>query len=328
MHILAGDIGGTKVDLAVYSSDSGPRQPIAEARFPSADYPSLESIVSEFLTQKELQVDRARFGIAGPVIGGRVKVTNIPWVVDEQVMQDTLHIPKVTLSNDLEVQALAIPHLEPEDIYPLQAGKADPKGPIAIVAPGTGLGEGFLVPVNGEYITFPSEGGHTDFGPATVQQIELLRYLHERLGHVSYERVCSGIGIPNIYAFLKDTGYAEEPDWLAAELAEAEDHTRVISETALSSERTCELCQATINLFVEILGAEAGNFTLKLMATGGVYLGGGIPRHILPALKTDAFLKAFRHKGRFIDILSNVPVNVVLNPKAALLGAACHEFGL
>jgi len=193
-----------------------------------------------------------------------------------------------------------------------------------VIAPGTGLGEAFLASNGERYRAHPSEGGHASFAPNDDLQIELLRYLQKRIGHVSCERVCSGLGLPNIYAFLKDSGYAEEPDWLAAKLASAADPTPVIVTTALDAERSCELCLATLRTFVSILGAEASNLALKVLATGGVYIGGGIPPRILPVLQEPYFMRAFLNKGRFTDIVERMPVHVILNPKAALLGAASY----
>jgi glucokinase len=193
---------------------------------------------------------------------------------------------------------------------------------MAIVAPGTGLGEAYLTWNGRAYESHPSEGGHTDFGPTNGTQVALLNYWLERKGHVSYEWVCSGIGIGNIYAFLKETGFAPEPDWLQEQLAAVEDTTPLIVNTALNGD--VALCDATLDLFIAILGAEAGNLALKTLATGGVFLGGGIPPRILPALQDGAFMEAFLHKGRFAGLLERMPVRVIMNPKAALMGAAAY----
>jgi len=341
--LLAGDIGGTKTNLAIFSPEAGPRAPLAEATFPSADYPSLEALAHEFLSQVNLKVEQASFGVAGPVVAGRVTITNLPWVIEETQLQATLNLSPVRLLNDLEAIAHAVPFLEPDDLHTLNEGEPAPGGTIAIIAPGTGLGEAFLVWDGSRYRPHASEGGHADFAPTNPLQIELLRYLLDRFEHVSCERVCSGMGLPNIYAYLKDSGYADEPAWLAEQLAVADDPTPVIVNTALRSfgyalrlrsgqaqditlgrERRCELCVATLNVFVSILGAEAGNLALKVLPTGGVYLGGGIPPRILPALEQKRFMGSFRRKGRFSALLARVPVHVILNPKVALLGVACH----
>ena len=322
--LLAGDIGGTKTQLAIISPEIGPRAPLAEATFPSSRYRSLEAVVGEFLGQVNMGVERASFGVAGPVVAGRATVTNLPWVIDEAQLSHKLPISSVHLLNDLEAIAWAVPRLgdEPADLCTLNAGRPVIGGTIGIIAPGTGLGEAYLTFDCGHYWAHASEGGHTDFAPATRDEIALLHYLFDHLDHVSYERICSGIGIPSIYDFLRDSGYALEPPWLTGELAAATDRTPVIVNAALHPEKKTKLCQATLDFFVSILGSEAGNLALKMLATGGIYLGGGIPPRILPALKDKRFLEAFRNKGRMSALLENVPVHVILNPKVALLGAA------
>jgi glucokinase len=322
--VLAGDVGGTKTNLAVFSPEGGPRAPLAEATFPSIEYHSLEDLALEFLSCADLKVERASFGVAGPVVAGRATITNLSWIIDEVKLQEMLNLSSVRLLNDLEAIAHAVPFLEPADLDTLSEGQPSPGGNIAVIAPGTGLGEAFLTWDGSRYRAYASEGGHTDFGPTNELEIELLRYLQDRFRHVSYEWICSGVGLPNIYAYLKDSGYADEPVWLAEQLAAADDLTPTIVTVALDKTRPCELCIATLNTFVSILGAEAGNLALKVLATGGVYLGGGIPPRILPALKHERFIAAFRRKGRLSDLLARVPVYVILNPKAALLGAAYH----
>jgi len=322
--LLAGDIGGTKTNLAVFSPEAGPRVPLAEATFPSGHYLSLEAVVREFLAQVDLPVEQASFGVAGPVVAGRATVTNLPWVMDEAQLQEALSLSPVRLLNDLEAIAHAVPFLQPDDLHTLNEGQPVVGGNIAVIAPGTGLGEAFLAWDGSRFQAHASEGGHTDFAPTTPAEVGLLRYLLDRFEHVSYERVCSGRGLPNIYAYLKDSGFAEEPPWLAKQLVAADDPTPVIANAALDKEKQCPLCIETLNTFVSILGAEAGNLGLKVMATGGVFLGGGIPYRILSALKQDRFMHAFQHKGRMSDLMTRMPVHVILNPKAALLGAACH----
>jgi glucokinase len=322
--LLAGDIGGTKTTLGVFSSQSGPRKPLSEATLASADYPSLEVLAAEFLGQAGLTVTRASFGVAGPIVGGRSDVTNLPWIVDERALADTLGLRSVRLLNDLDAIAHAVPLLDKSDLRTLHQGQSDRRGPIAIIAPGTGLGEAFLIWDGSRYEAHASEGGHADFAPRDELQIGLLRYLLRDLERVSYERVCSGHGLPNIYRYLRDTGYAEETPWLRQELAAAEDPTPVIANAALDKKPPCPLCVATLDTFVSILGAEAGNLALKVIATGGVYLGGGIPPRILPILEKDLFLEAFRAKGRLSNLIAPIPIHVILNPRTALLGAAQH----
>nr|MBC7245806.1 glucokinase [Chloroflexota bacterium] len=321
--LLAGDIGATKANLALFSPENGPRVPLFEATFPSARYPNLEAIVREFLSQVDVSVRRACFGVAGPVVGGRSEITNLSWVIDAKELQTALNLPSVQLLNDLEAIAWAIPLLEPKDLRTLNAGQPVSGGAIAVIAPGTGLGEAFLTWDGTRYRPHPTEGGHADFAPTDERQLELLRYLLQRFGHVSYERVCSGLGLPNIYAYLHDSGYAPEPPWLAEKLAATEDPTPVIVTTALSDEKGADLCIATLNIFVSILGAEAGNLALKTLATAGVYLGGGIPPRILSALEGGRFMRAFCAKGRHSELMARIPVHVILNPKVALMGAVC-----
>lgn len=326
--LLAGDIGGTKTNLAIFSQEKGWRNPLVEATFPSGNYSSLEALVQEFLAQQHVTVERASFGVAGPVLEGRATITNLPWMIDEQQLQASLKIPIVRLLNDLSAIAHAIPFLNETDLHTVNKGEAMEKGALAVIAPGTGLGEAFLVWNGRAYQAHNSEGGHADFAPTNTFELELLGYLMERFPHVSYERVCSGKGFPNIYAFLKERRHMQEPQWLAQELAAAKDQTPIIMSAALDTANPCEIAVATLNTFVSVLAAEAGNMALKVLATGGVYLGGGIPPRILPYLTSERFMPAFAHKGRLGKLLSTVPVHVILNPKIALLGAALHGFEL
>ena len=322
--ILAGDIGGTKTNLAIYSSEAGPRAPLVEATFPSGEYPSLETLAREFLAGVDLPVDRGAFGVAGPVVSGQATITNLPWVMDEEQLRESLNLSSVRLLNDLLAIAHSVPALEGVDLHTLNEGEAEPGGAVAVVAPGTGLGEAYLTWDGARYRAHASEGGHTSFAPVTPLELDLLRFLLDRFEHVSCERVCSGKGLPNIYAFLEESGRGEEPDWLTEQLAETDDPTPVIVRAALDGDRPCDLCVVALHTFVSILGSEAGNVALKVLATGGVYLGGGIPPRILAALDNDRFMAAFQNKGRLADLLGRIPVQVILNPKAALLGAACY----
>jgi glucokinase len=324
--LLAGDIGGTKTNLAVFSSETGWRKPYAEATYTSVDYPGLEALVHEFLEQHDFPIDKASFGVAGPVVDGRATITNLSWMMDKNQLQQALHIPSVRLLNDLDAIAHSVPYLESQDLHTLNEGQAVSGGAIAVIAPGTGLGEGFLTWDGSHYRAHTSEGGHADFAPTNTIQVELLRYLLTRFPHVSFERICSGKGLPNIYDYLKDSGYAEEPQWLAEQLATTLDRSPIIVNNALDKDNACEICVATLNTFVSILAAEAANLALKVLSTGGVYLGGGIPPRILPYLKGKQFMQAFTHKGRFTQMLAQMPVHIILNPKVALLGAAIHGF--
>lgn len=318
--LLAGDIGGTKTTVAVFLDGDVPRVPLAEATFPSGQYPSLEAIVREFLARERMKVTRAGFGVAGPVVDGRARITNLPWVVDTRVLKAEFGLRSVGLANDLEAIATAVPHLDAADVCTLNTGEQEPGGAIAVIAPGTGLGEAYLTWTGDGYLAHGSEGGHSSFAPTNADEIDLLRYLEERFEHVSYERVCSGVGIPNIFHWLKDTGRYPVEHWLADEVSGAPDITPVVMNAGL--EGRSPLCRAVLEQFIAILAAEAGNLALKVLATGGVYIGGGIPPRILPVLTPERFMPAFRTKGRMAGLLDRMPVQVIKNPRVALLGAA------
>jgi glucokinase len=323
--LLAGDIGGTKTNLAIFSPKRGLREPHLEATFPSGHYPSLEAMVQEFLGRTRLKIDRASFGVAGPVINDQATITNLPWKISAAELKRTCHLSSVHLLNDLEAIASAVPILQPADLHTIHAGQAVQRGAIAVIAPGTGLGEAFLTwDARDGYVAHVSEGGHTDFAPTDDLQMGLLQFMMKRFDHVSYERVCSGMGLPNIYDYLKESGHVPEPEWLAKALTGVEDRTPVIVNAALEGKPGSELCVTTLQIFVSILGAEAGNIALKVLSTGGVYLGGGIPPRILSLLTSNTFTEAFREKGRFAPVLTRMPVHVILNPKSALLGAAAR----
>ncbi|MSP13897.1 MAG: glucokinase [Chloroflexi bacterium] len=326
--LLAGDLGGTKINLGVFSPEAGPRAPLVEATFHSADYPSLSAVVQQFQSQVDFPIDRASIGVAGPVMNGKATVTNLPWLLDEQQLAADTKIPSVHLLNDLAAIANAVPLMESADLITLNQGQAAAQGAMAVIAPGTGLGEAYLTWDGSRYRANPSEGGHTDYAPCTDLQIEMLRYLLKRFPHVSYEWVCSGIGLPNIYAFLKESGHAPEPAWLASQLAGAADPTPIIVNAALNQQPPCELCRVTLDIFIDSLGREAGNLALKILSTGGVYLAGGIPHHILPALQDDRFMRAFTDKGRLSSVLTRMPVHVILNSNVGLIGAAAYGLSL
>lgn len=323
---LIGDIGGTKTLLAVYAPGQEHPEPEVMERFSSDDYPSLEAIIAAFKERHPDEITHAVFGVAGPVVNGRAQITNLPWIIDEQKVIDRFHFQGVRLLNDLEAVALAVPHLMDSERVQIKPGRARPQGAIGIVAPGTGLGEAYLVAVDGRYHAFPSEGGHTDFGPTNDLEWGLLRFLltEKKLDHVSYEQVCSGIGIPNIYAYLRHIKYAPEPEWLAEAIAAAEDMTPIIVNAACNRDRPVDLCWQTLEMFVSILGSEASNMALKILATGGIYLGGGIPPRILSVLQGDTFVDGFLDKGRFRNLVEDIPVYVIIHPNPAMLGAASH----
>ncbi len=323
--LIAGDIGGTKTDLAIYSTESGPHAPLAETERHSADYPSLEAMVTEFLGQVKMSVDVASFDVAGPVINGRVKTTNLPWVMDESTLAKDLNLKAAHLINDLEAVARAVPALRAEDVVTINKGEPVANGPIAIIAPGTGLGESFLTWNGSQYIAHGSEGGHSDFAPTDERQIRLLAYLLPRFGHVGVERVCSGIGVPNIYEFLRDVEKIPERPEVAQMIASAKDHTKVIVNAAVDPQHPSELCQETVEMLVSILASEAGSLALKVLATGGVYIAGGVALHLLNALQEPRFTETFTRKGRFRDLMQRIPIHVITT-RAALVGAA--TFGL
>jgi len=321
--LIAGDIGGTKTDLAIYSPESGPHVPLAETEVHSADYPSLQAMVSEFLGQLKMPVEVASFDVAGPVINGRAKITNLPWVMDESSLATDLNLTAVHLLNDLEAVARSVPVLRDADLITINEGEPVANGPIAIIAPGTGLGESFLTWDGSKYVAHGSEGGHADFAPADETQIRLLRFLGRRWGHVSVERVCSGIGVPNIYEFLNDEGKIPERPEVAQLIALANDHTKAIVAAAMDPSHPSELCRATVEMLVSILAGEAGNLALKVLATGGVYIAGGIALHVLEVLKGPRFIETFANKGRFNDLMSRMPIHVITT-RAALVGAASY----
>ncbi len=324
--ILAGDVGGSKTVLAAFSLTAGLLRPLAQDVFASPEFPNLSAVIERFLAGRQLLPTAAAFGIAGPVINGRVQATNLPWLVDESALSSSLGGIPVRLLNDLAALAHAIPILPSTDVETIHAGEPAPQGALAVIAPGTGLGESFLVWEAGGYRALASEGSHADFAPGDELQAELLAWLRPRFGHVSWERVCSGSGIPNIYAFLKDSGRWPEPPWLAAQLAAVSDPVPTIVRSAL--ENSSAICKAALDLFVAILAAEAGNLALKVLALGGVYFGGGILPRILPLLRAPAFRTTFIAKGRFSGLLERIPLCVITNPEAGLLGAAHYALAV
>jgi glucokinase len=321
--LLAGDIGGTKTDLAIFSVEGGPHSPLTQTQVHSADYPSLQALVTEFLDEAKTPVERACFDVAGPVIDGRVKITNLPWVMDEASLAKDLNLKSVHLMNDLEAVARAVPILRPMDVTTLNVGQPVSKGAIAVIAPGTGLGESFLAWDGSTYVSYSSEGGHADFAPTNDRQIGLLKYMLKRFDHVSVEHVCSGIGIPYIYEYLRDIEQIPENPETAQLISAATDRTAAITNAAFDEHHPCELCRATVDTFVSILASEAANMALKVMATGGIYLAGGIPLHIPRAAEESGFMDSFVRKGRFTQLMERIPVHVILN-RAALVGSAAY----
>jgi glucokinase len=317
--VLAGDIGGTKTNLGLYlKGKRRPRLKVIET-YPSRDAPNLESIIDRFLKKHHFSMTNACFGIAGPVVNGRCKTTNLPWIVSEVRIKKRFKWEHVRLINDLTATAKGIPFLNSRELFPLNKARARKRQNIGLVAPGTGLGEALLIYREGCYIPVSSEGGHADFSPNNKDEVNLWQHLHHRFGHVSIERVLSGSGLANIYSWLKESGRYKEPIWLSKKIKEM-DPARVITEAAMNNRNS--LCIKSLNMFVSILGAVAGNLALTATASGGIYLGGGIPPKILPKLKDGLFMKAFTNKGRFQEFLEKIAVRVILNDRAALLGAA------
>jgi len=325
-YLLAGDIGGTKTDLAIYTPSRGPHNPILKTTVRSAEYTCLEAAASEFLAQAGVRIAAAAIGVAGPVMEGKASGTNLPWSLDEAELRNALACERVTLLNDLQAIANAVPHLEPDDLLTLSVGDPVAGGALAVVAPGTGLGEAFLTYEHGRYRAHPSEGGHATFSPNSDLEVGLLIYLRRRYEHVSAERVCSGRWMIHLYEYLRDEGHVSAPAWLEELVAAAEDPTPVLVTAGLDPLRPCPIAQQVLDLFVRILGGEAGNLALTVMATGGVYLGGGMPPRMLPAITSGSLLQAFQAKGRLRYILEQIPLHVILYPQAGLLGAAA--FGL
>jgi glucokinase len=317
--LLAGDIGGTKTNLAFFEVEGERLKPVAAGTFSSREHASLDEIVRQFVSAHSLRVKYACFGIAGPVRHGRCEATNLAWVVDAHQLARELAIETITLINDLEANAYGIAVLEPKDFVVLNEGVPDEGGNAAVIAAGTGLGEAGLYWDGKQHRAFAGEGGHADFAPRSALEIELLRYLLTQFEHVSYERVLSGPGLYNIYKFLRDTGRGEEPAWLTEEICQ-HDPSAAISQAALAGK--CALCMQALDLFVALYGAKAGNLALTIMAAGGVFVGGGIAPKILEKLTDGTFMAAFTAKGRLKPVLEAMPVRVILNDKTALLGAA------
>jgi glucokinase len=319
--ILAGDVGGTKVDLALYDFINGKLQYTRDKVFKARDYPGLAVIVKEFLGAD--QVTAACFGVPGPVRDGRLRLTNLPWTLDSRELSSGLGIEHVFLINDLEANGYGIAELTPEQIYTLAEGDSSQTGNRALIAAGTGLGQSLLIWNGHIHVPYPSEGGHADYAPRNEDEIDLLRFLKEKYnGRVSFERVVAGMGLTSIYQFLRDVRGMEEPAWLAEKIAQAGDPNSVITENALSAKS--EICEKALDMFVSAYGAESGNLALKVLSVGGLYVGGGIAPRIIEKLKDGTFIKAFTDKGRLSQLLINMPVRVILESRAALMGAAAY----
>jgi len=322
--ILAGDVGGTKVHLALYNFTGGKLAQVRDHKFPAAGFACLDDVVKAFLPDaaEKAQVVAACFGCPGPVRDGRLKLTNLPWTLDARDLQRSLGIEHIFLINDLEANGYGIPELADDKIFMLHKGDAAAVGHRGLVSAGTGLGECLLIWDSKlrRHLPIPSEGGHCDFAARNERELRLLNYLRTTLhGRVSFERVVSGLGIKNVYAFLRDSEKMEEPAWLRERMA-AEDPNVVISECG--EDGSSEICVETLSMFVSAYGAETGNVALKVLAMGGMYLGGGIAPKILKTMQKGDFAQAVLDKGRMSPLLETIPVRVILDDTCALLGAA------
>jgi glucokinase len=321
--LLVGDIGATHARFALLSPDRGLAHPVREANLPSRSYESLASAVQAFLSPPQPKpIQRAVFAVAGPVVHDRAELTNLGWTVDARELESALGIRNVQLLNDVVALAYAVPRLHGDGVQTLQPGEPVEGGAIAVVAPGTGLGEAYLTWDGASYRAHPTEAGHADFAPTDALEEELLLWLRSRFAQVSAERVCSGSGIPNLYDFLNARGTAREEPWLAERLAAASDRSPVIVEAAFDPKAPSLLALTSLELFAAILAAEAGNAALRYLATGGVYLGGGMPRRIMPLLERSQFIERFRCRDRMEDLVGRVPLHVITARGGALSGAA------
>ena len=320
--IIAGDIGGTKTNVALFEvGDGRVGEPLAQQSYPSARFDSLEDILRDFVRRHpQARITHACFGVAGPVVRGHVDATNLTWEVFDHKLAEAVGLPSVSLINDLEATAHGIGELGPEQLYTLNEGEGERVGHRALIAAGTGLGMAAIYFDGAGYHPMASEGGHVDFAPRDEREFEMLAYLREKIGgRVSYERVLSGMGIHNIYSFLRDRGHGEEPAWLAEEIR-AGDPTAAISHAALAGKS--ELAATALDIFVALYGAMAGNLALLLKSVGGLYVGGGIAPKIMPKLTDGTFMRNYEDKGRMSGLVKSIPVRVILDDKTALYGAA------
>jgi glucokinase len=319
MIVLAGDVGGTNARLAIVELDGRGARITRESRYPSRDYPGLTPIVRHFLAEAASRPDLACFGIACPIVGDDCTAPNLPWTINARTLAAEIGIPRTTIINDFVAVGYGIELLGPSDLATLQEGGPTPKGPIALIGAGTGLGQGYLIWEGDHYRVLASEGGHGDFAPSGEVQSDLLRYLRRQFGRVSWERLLSGPGIVNAYRYLLASGVAPERTVVRDEM-EQEDPAMVITRHGIA--KTDCLSDRALDLFCEILGAQAGNLALTIVSTGGVYLAGGIAPRLVERLRSGPFMTAFRNKGRMSELLSRIPVHVIMNPNVGLLGAA------
>jgi glucokinase len=318
--ILAGDIGGTRTRLAAFDAEGSKLKCVVEKTYPSQEHSGLAEIITAFIKTEGIPVHTACFGVAGPVRGGRSKISNLPWTIDSRLLAQQLKLDSVGLINDLEAYAYGVDALESKDLVTLGAGSTDAEGNRAVISARTGLGVAGLYWDGFRHHPFACEGGHTDFAPRNDLEIELFRYILKKYGHVSSERILSGPGIKNIYDFLCDTKKAEEPVWLKEQMDKTHDAPALISQTAL--EKKAAVCEQTFSVFVSIYGAKAGDFALNFMSTGGIFICGIIAARNLPMMKDPLFMESFLSKGRMRGLLEDMPVKIVLNDDCGIMGAA------
>jgi glucokinase len=316
--ILAGDVGGTKADLALFEPGGTARAPRFDRRLPTREFATFDALLDAFLAEARVKPDRAVFGIAGPVIANRVETTNLPWTLDGEALGDRLGA-RVTLLNDLATTAWGLPELEGDDLETLKPGDSV-DGNRALIAAGTGLGESILARTPSGWVALATEGGHTDFGPRDPLEDELLVWLRGRYGRVSYERILSGPGLADLYRFLRDTNHGADTAAFAARFDAAADPAAEVTAGALDG--SSGRARLAVEKFVDLYGSEAGNLALKSLAVGGVFVGGGIAPRLLPFLRDGRFARSFANKGRLAPVLERIPVRVVLDPRASLWGAA------
>jgi glucokinase len=318
--ILAGEIGATRTRLAAFDSDGNTLNKVVEKIYMSQQETGLPDIISNFVKSEGIPVHSACFGVAGPVRGGRSKISNLAWTIDSGDLATMLKLKSVGLINDLEAFAYGIDGLESKDFVTLSAGSEDAIGNRAVISARTGLGVAGLYWDGFRHHPFACEGGHSSFSPSNETEIELLQYLHKKYGRVSCERVLSGPGIKNIYDFLRDTKKAEEPGWLKEQLATSHDAPALISQLAL--ENKAAVCEQALSIFVGIYGSQTGDCALNFMSTGGIFIGGSIAAKIVPRMKDPIFMQSFLDKGRMRGLLQDMPVKIVLNDDSGILGAA------
>ena len=318
--ILAGEIGGTRTRLAAFQTEGNRLEHVVERIYQSQEQDGLAGILSQFVKQEGIPVHSACFGVAGPVRGGRSRISNLPWTIDARELAAQLKLNSVGLLNDLEAYAYGIDALESKDFFTLSEGSSEAEGNRAVISAKTGLGVAGMYWDGFRHHPFACEGGHADFAPKDELQMQLLAHLQKKFGRISCERILSGPGIRNIYEFLRDAGKIEEPQWLREQLATAKDQPAFISQLAL--EGKAEICAKTLAIFVSVFGAEAGNCALHYMSTGGIFIGGVIAAKTITRMKDSGFMQAFLDKGRLESILKDIPVRIVLNDDCGLIGAA------